>query len=86
MTLLRREVNVGRQGVREKGSPAWGLGPWKGGCGSWGLGTGLVRTLAKEKGWHAGPQGVMAAEAGEERREELGAGGAGHLRIMGLGS
>lgn len=51
-----------------------------------GVGTGLVRTLAKEKGWHAGPQGVMAAEAGEERREELGAGGAGHLRIMGLGS
>lgn len=85
VTLLRKEVDVGRQVVREKGSLAWGPGPWKEGSGSWGLGTGLVQTLAEEKGWHAGQKGVMAAEAGEERREELGAGGAGDLRIMGMG-
>lgn len=34
VTLLRKEVDVGQQGVREKGSLAWGLGPWKEGCGS----------------------------------------------------
>lgn len=63
---------------------AWrGLGPWKEGSGRWGLGTGLIGTLAKEKGRHDGQKAVMAAGAEEERREELGVGWVGDLRITG---
>lgn len=59
-----------------RGRGAWlGLGPWEEGSERWGLGTGLIRTLAKEKGWHDGQQGFMAAGAEAERREQLGVGG-----------
>lgn len=70
--------------VSGEGEPGGGRGPWEEGSGGWGLGTGLIRTLAKEKRWHDGQKGVTAGGAGEERREEVGVGGAGDLRIMGV--